>query len=119
MAIIALAMGVAAPRIGAGLGRLELNRAVTAIHDFVKIARIEAQRSDQAQYVVFDARAGRMAVVSPDLSVKRVQSLPSSVQFIMERAELSATAVVAPSGIVRGEPIRLRWRAGEVTVSLP
>src|SRR4051812_16775911 len=115
MAIIALAMSVAAPRIGAGMGRLDLNRTVAAIHDFVKIARMEAQRTDQPQYLLFDGRTARISVISPDLSVKRTQVLPSSVEFILPGPEPSATAVVAPSGIVRGEPIRLRWRAGEVT----
>ena len=47
MTIIALTIGLAGPRIGAGLGRLELNRAEQLVKAEMKFAKVQARRTDR------------------------------------------------------------------------
>src|SRR3954462_9046047 len=47
VAIMAISLGLAGPRIGAGLGRLELNTSAQTVRRFVKMARLQAERSER------------------------------------------------------------------------
>ena len=55
MAVIALALTLVGPRIGAGIGRLELQQAGAVCSNFVKIGRAQAQRADRQHFVVIDS----------------------------------------------------------------
>ena len=59
MVIISIAVAMAAPTIGAGIGRLELNQATQSVRRYIKLARIQAQRTDKEQYVILDRSAIR------------------------------------------------------------
>ena len=119
MAIIAISLTLAGPRIGAGIGRIELNQAAQTIRSYIKLARLQAQRSDREQYVVFDRRKQSIALVGPVMNSVREEKLPSSVEFVLEPDVQVSSLSIAPSGIARGNPIRLRGRRGaEIEVSL-
>lgn len=118
LAIIAISLGLAGPRIGAGIGRLELNQAEQTVRGFLKMARILAERSDREHYVVLDQKRHSVALIRADLKLIREAQLPDSVSFVLDPSIETSALYVAPSGIVRGNSIRLRGRAAEVQVSL-
>jgi prepilin-type N-terminal cleavage/methylation domain-containing protein len=118
MAIIAISLGLAGPRIGAGIGRLELNQAAQTVRNVVKFARLEALRFDREQYVIIDNKTRSISLVDHEMNIKREEQLPRSVSFVLA-PDAQATAIyVAPSGIVRGQPVRLLGRTGELEVAL-
>ena len=118
MAIIAISIGLAGPRIGAGFGRLELTTSARTVQGLIKTARIQAQRTDRMQYVVLDKSRRSISVVSSELKLVREEELPSSVDFVLPAEVPTAALYVSPSGIIRGSPVRLRGRVGEVEVAL-
>ena len=118
MAVIALALSLAGPRIGAGIGRLELERADRTVQSFVKLAKLEAQRTDQGHYVVLNQERQSVVLLSSDLKIIREEKLPSSVRIVLEPPATAASIYVVPSGIVRGQPVRLRRNALEIEVPL-
>ena len=118
LAIIGISLSLAGPRIGAGLGRIELNQAAQTVRTYIKLARLQAQRSDREQYLVLDRKRRSVALVGPDMRVAREEALPGSVEFILQPEAQAAALHVAPSGILRGAPIRLRGRRGEIEVSI-
>jgi prepilin-type N-terminal cleavage/methylation domain-containing protein len=118
VAIIAMSLGLAGPRIGAGLGRLDLNNSARTVQGFIKMARLQAQRADRPQYVVFDRTHRSVALVNADLQTTRQQELPGSIEIILEGDARTAALYVTPAGIVRGNPVRLRGPVGEAEVSL-
>ena len=118
LAIIGISLALAGPRIGAGLGRIELNQAAQTVRSYIKLARLHAQRSDREQYLVLDKERRSVTLVGPDMQVTREEKLPKSVEFILQPDVQTAALYVAPSGILRGDPIRLRGRTGEIEVSL-
>ena len=117
MAIIAIAMAIAGPRIGAGMGRLELNQAAQSVRRHIKIARLQAQRFDREQYVVLDRDRHSVALLGEGLRVVREERLPGSVEVVLDPAAQAATIYVSPSGSLRGNAVRLRGRAGEIEVA--
>jgi len=118
MALIALTLTLAGPRIRAGFGRLELEQSAQAIRSFVKAGRVQAQRADREYHVVIDRKRDSMALLDAELKVVRKESLPSSVQIILDSDAPVSELTISPSGIVRGEPIRLRGRTGELKITL-
>lgn len=118
MAVIALALTLAGPRIGAGIGRLQLEQAGQSLRSFIKIGRIQAQRRDREHYVLLDRKNDSITLLNPEMKPIRREQLPSSVQIILDSDSDFSTILIAPSGIVRGEAVRLRGRAGELEVSL-
>jgi general secretion pathway protein H len=116
VALIALALTLAGPRIGAGFGRLELERSAQSIRNFIKLARIQAQRTDREHYVILDRKRDVIALLNPEMRLLRQEELPSSVEIILESDRDAASIFIAPSGIVRGEPIRLQGRAGQTEI---
>ena len=118
MALIALTLTLAGPRIGSGLGRLELERTAQSIRNVIKLGRIQAERKDQEYYVVIDRRQDSVRLLDPDMKVIRQEQLPSSVQIIFDSNSDVAGLTILPSGIVRGNTVRLHGRAGELSVSL-
>lgn len=119
MAIIAITMGLVGPRIGAGLGRLNLLQAAQTVRLVVKQARIQAERTERQHYVVLNRKARSVALLSSDLKILRQETLPSSVELIMAADSETSTVFVSPSGLLRGPLIRLRGRTGEAEVGLP
>jgi prepilin-type N-terminal cleavage/methylation domain-containing protein len=118
MAIIAISLTLAGPRIGAGIGRIELNQAEQTVRSYIKLGRVQAQRSDRAHYVVLDRQKRSVVLVNREMKVLREAELPSSVEFVLEpEVQLSAVSI-APSGIARGNPIRLRGRSTEIEVPI-
>jgi prepilin-type N-terminal cleavage/methylation domain-containing protein len=118
MAIIAISIGLAGPRIGAGLGHLELSQSEHTVRAFVKIARIQARRADRGCYLVLDNVRRSIGLFSPDMTLLREQKLPSSVSFIFPPPQESVAMNVAPSGIISASSIRLQGRTGQVEISL-
>jgi hypothetical protein len=118
MALIALTLTLAGPRIGAGLGRLELERAAQNIRGFVRVGRVEAERTDREYYVVINRKRQQMTLLDPEMKTLRQEQLPSSVQIVFDSPEDLANIVISASGIVRSQPIRLRGRTGELKVEL-
>jgi len=118
MALIALTLTLAGPRIGAGLGRLELEQAAQSIRSFVRAGRVQAQRTDREHYVVIDRRRESMTLLDPEMKTLREEALPVSVQFVFDSSADVANIAISSSGIVRGQPIRLRSRSGELKVDL-
>jgi prepilin-type N-terminal cleavage/methylation domain-containing protein len=118
MALIALALTLTGPRIGAGIGRLELEQAAQNVRTFVKLARVQAQRTDRGHYVVLDRRQDSITLLDPDMHPIRSAQLPSSVQIVLQSNADLESLFIAPSGIVRGEPVRLNGRSGQVEVVL-
>ena len=115
MAVIALALTLVGPRIGAGMGRLELEQAAQSVRSFVKLGRAQAQRADRQHFVVINSQEDSIVLLDADMQPVRRENIPSSVHFV--DSEL-VTVAIAPSGIVRGGPIRLRGRTGDLEVSL-
>jgi type II secretory pathway pseudopilin PulG len=118
VAIIAISLSLAGPRIGAGLSRLELTRAERTVRSYLKLARSQAQRQDREQYVVLDAANSLVTLVGSDLKVVREEKLPSSIRIVPASDAEWDTVYVAPSGILRGNSIRLRGANGETEVAL-
>jgi type II secretory pathway pseudopilin PulG len=116
MAVIALALTLAGPRIGAGMGRLELEQAAQSIRSFIKLGRAQALRTDRQHFVVVDTTRESIILFDPDMKPVRQTEIPSSVRIIASDSGL-ASFVIAPSGIVRGGPLRLRGRTGDLEVS--
>jgi prepilin-type N-terminal cleavage/methylation domain-containing protein len=117
VAIIAISLSLAGPRIGAGLGRLELTRAERTVQSYLKLARARARQADDHQYVVLDRRNGSVALLGAELRVVRQEQLPSSVEMVFVADNDREVVYVAPSGISRGNPIRLRGRTGETELA--
>src|SRR5437764_15378695 len=69
MALIALTLTLAGPRIGAGLGRLELERSRQSIRGFIKIGRVQAERADQPYYVVIDRKQDLLRLLDPEMKI--------------------------------------------------
>ena len=118
MALIALTLTLAGPRIGAGLGRLELERSRQSVRNFIKIGRVQAERADQPYYVVIDRKQDLLRLLDPEMKIIRQEQLPSSIQIDLDSNAAFAGLAISPSGIVRGNPIRLRGRAGELMVEV-
>lgn len=118
MALIALALTLAGPRIGAGFGRLELEQAAQSIRSVIRLGRVHAQRSDREHYVVVDRKREVITLLGPEMQSLREQKLPSSVDIVLDASLDIATIFIAPSGIIRGESIRLRGRSGELAIAL-
>lgn len=118
MALIALALTLAGPRIGAGFGRLELEQAAQSVRSLIKVGRAQAQRIDREHYVVIDRKQGSVTLLDPEMHPIRRRQLPSSVQIVLAANSDVASIFIAPSGFARGEPIRLHGRSGEVMVAL-
>lgn len=118
MAIIAISLTMAGPRIGAGIGRIELNQAAQTIRTYIKLARLQARRSDREQYIVLDRQKRSVALVGPEMTVVRQQRLPGSVEFVLDPEVQAAALRVAPSGILSGDPVRLRGRTGIADIGL-
>ena len=117
MALIALTLTLAGPRVGAGLGRLELEQAAQSIRSFVKAGRVQAQRADKEYHVVIDRKRNSLALLDPEMKTIRKEPLPSSVQIIWESEAPVSDLAISPAGIVRGEPMRLRGRSGELKIN--
>jgi prepilin-type N-terminal cleavage/methylation domain-containing protein len=118
MAIIAIALGMAGPRIGAGIGNLELTSAENTIQALVKLGRVQAERLDRPHYVVVNEQRHSVSLLNADLRSLREQKLPSSVTLVSDSPMPIATISIAPSGMLRRPPIRLRGRAGERDIAL-
>ena len=118
MALIALTLTLAGPRIGAGFGRLELERTRQTIRSFVKIGRVQAERSDREYYVVIDRTQESVRLLDPEMKVIRQEQLPATVQINLESNADVAGLTIMPSGMVRGSAIRLHGRAGDLNVEL-
>jgi len=59
-----------------------------------------------------------VSLIGPDMNVLRVRELPSSVELIVESESGIESIYVPPSGLLRGESIRLRSRLGVSEVEL-
>jgi prepilin-type N-terminal cleavage/methylation domain-containing protein len=118
MALIALTLTLVGPRIGAGIGRLELDETAQAIRGFVKNGAVQAERTDRVHYVVINRPKKLMTLLDPDMKVLRQKELASSVEIILAGGTDVATISVFPSGIVRSEPIRVHGRVGDIQVNL-
>src|SRR5215831_17516764 len=116
MALIALTLTLAGPRIGAGLGRLELERTAQTIRGLVKSGRIRAQRTDREYYVVIDRKQDWLRLIDPDMKLVRQEQLPSSIDINFESNSDLMSLIISPSGVVRGSAIRLHGKAGDVSV---
>jgi general secretion pathway protein H len=117
MVIVAIAMGLVGPRIGAGLDRLQMNSAAQTTRGFIRMARLQAERTEKPQYVVFDRNRRVVSLVNDQMKPIRETALPSSIDIVLEKDALTAALYVMPSGIVRGGTVRLR--AGSHEVVLP
>lgn len=118
VAIIAISLGLAGPRIGAGFGRLELENSARTVREFIKLARIHAQRTDRPQYIVLDKTRRTVALLNDELKLLRQEELPSSIEIILEGDLRTAALYVMPSGFLRGSPVRLQGRAGDREVPI-
>ena len=116
MALIALTLTLAGPRIGAGLGRLELERTAQTIRGVVKTGRIQAQRTDREYYVVIDRKQDSLRLIDPDMKVLRQEQLPSTIEINFDPNLDWASLTISPTGVVRGSAIRLHGKAGDVSV---
>ncbi len=117
LAIIAISLSMAGPRIGAGIGRIELNQAEQTVRTFIKFARLEAQRADRGQYVVLEREAHLVSVVGPEMEAKRTAKIPDSVVIVLADDARVGSLYVPPSGILRGQSVILRGRSGEVEIA--
>jgi prepilin-type N-terminal cleavage/methylation domain-containing protein len=116
MAIIAIAIGLVGPRVGAGLGRLEMNTAAQTTRGFIRLARLQAERTEKSQYVVFDRTRHVVSLVNNDMKETREYQLSSSIEIVLEGDARTAALFVTPSGIVRGPTVRFRSGAHEVVL---
>ena len=117
MSMIALALTIAGPRIGAGIGRLELEQAAQNVRSLVSQGRLHAQRTDREHYLVVDRKQNSITLLDPDMHPIRQQKL-SSVQIELQSYEDIESIFISPAGIVRGEPIKLKHRTAEIEVVL-
>ena len=118
MALIALTLTLAGPRIGAGIGRLELERAAQSIRSFVKLGRVQAQRTDREHYIVIDRKRDSITLLNPELRPLREEQLPSSVHIVLDSNLDLDSISIPPSGIVHSKLVRLRGRSGELEIRL-
>jgi prepilin-type N-terminal cleavage/methylation domain-containing protein len=118
VAIIAIALGMAGPRIGAGIGNLELTSAEKMIQSLVKVGKVQAERLDREHYVVVSQPRHSVSLLGPNLEVLREESLPSSVNLVADPAAVISTVYIGPSGGIRTAGIRLEGRSGEREVVL-
>ena len=118
LAIIAISIGLAGPRIGAGLGGLELRQSEQTVKTYLRLAKARARRADSNCYVVLDNVHRTVGLLGPDMNLLREQKLPSSVSFILKPPLEKVALRIAPSGIVGGDSVRLRGRTAEVEVSV-
>jgi len=118
MALIALTLTLAGPRIGAGIGRLELERAAQSIRSFVKLGRVQAQRTDREHYIVIDRKRDLITLLNPELRPLREEQLPSSVHIVLDSNLDLDSISIPPSGIVHSKLVRLRGRSGELEIKL-
>jgi prepilin-type N-terminal cleavage/methylation domain-containing protein len=116
MVLIALTLTLAGPRIGAGLGRLELERSAQTIRSVIKLGRVQASRADKEYYVKIDRKLDSIALLDPDMKVVRQEELPSSVEIVLESGADVAGLTISPFGIVRGGKVHLHGRAGDISV---
>jgi len=116
MAIVAIAVGLVGPRIGAGLGRLEMNTATQTSQGLIRLARLQAERTEKSQYVVFDKSRRMVSLVNNEMQLVRESQLPSSVDVVLEGDARTTALYVMPSGIVRGPTVRLRSGSREVVL---
>src|SRR5438128_435200 len=116
MVLIALTLTLAGPRIGAGFGRLELERAAQTIRSVIKLGRVQASRADKQYYVKIDRKQDSIALLDPEMKVVRREELPSSVEIVLESGTDVAGLTISPFGIVRGSKVRLHSRAGDLGV---
>jgi len=79
---------------------------------------VQAQRTDREHYVVIDRKRDVITLLDPEMRPLRQEELPSSVQIMLDSSLDLASIAIAPSGIVRGEPIRLRGRSGDLEITL-
>ena len=117
MAIITLSVGLVGPRIGAGMTRIEVYQAEQTIRSFVEIARSKAQRSNLAHFVVLNGRGSSLVLVGPDMDILRESELPPSVEFVIDSDAGIDSIYVPPSGLLRGQFIRLQSRFGPSEVT--
>ena len=117
MTIIALSVGLVGPRIGAGMTRIEVYQAEQTIRSFVQMARSRAQRSNLAHFVVLNRRGASVVLVGPDMNILRERELPSSVELVVDSETGIESIYVPPSGLLRGQVIRLRSRFGPSEVT--
>jgi len=113
MTILALSAGLVGPRIGAGLTRLEMNQTEETLRNFLQIARLQAQRTDQGHFVVADRRGRRVLLLDPDMNILRERGIPSGVEFVQEANGGVESIYVPPSGLLRAQSLRLRTRLGD------
>ena len=118
MALIALTLTLVGPRIGAGIGRLELDETAQSIRGFVKNGAVQAERTDRVHYVVIDRTKKLMTLLDPEMKTLRQKQLASSIEVILDANSDVATVAISPSGIVRSGPIHIRGRAGDLQVNL-
>jgi len=118
VAIIAISIGLAGPRIGAGLDRLELRQAEQSVKSYLKSAKNQARREDRDQFIVLDNTRHSIGLIGSDMRLQRERKLPSSVSFVFDSNSDTTALSVAPSGIIRGNPVRLRGRTGELEIAL-
>jgi type II secretory pathway pseudopilin PulG len=116
MALIALALTLAGPRIGAGISRLELEQAAQSVRSLIKVGRVQAQRTDKEYYVVVNRERRSITLLGPDMRQLKSETLPSSVQFVQDSNLVSIS--IAPSGIVRAQALRLHGRVSDLEVAL-
>ena len=117
MTIIGLSVGLVGPRIGAGMTRIEVYQAEQTIRSFVQMARSRAQRSNLAHFVVLNRRGPSVVLVGPDMNILRERELPSSVELVVDSETGIESIYVPPSGLLRGQFIRLRSRFGPSEVT--
>ncbi len=117
MVLIALTLTLAGPRIGAGLGRLELERSAQTIRSVIKLGSVQASREDKEYYVKIDRKGDSIALLDPDMKIVRQEKLSSSIEILLESGTDVAGLTISPFGIVRGNAVRLRGRAGELSVN--
>jgi len=114
MVIVVITIGLVGPRIGAGLGRLEMNTAAQATRGILRVARLQAERTERPQYVMFDRIRHSVLLVNDAMRPTKETPLPSSVEIVLEGDARTAALSVMPSGIVRGTTVRLRSGTREV-----
>lgn len=117
MAILALSVGLVGPRIGAGMTRIEVYQAEQTIRSFVEIARSKAQRSNLAHFVVLNGRGSSLALVGPAMDILRESELPPSVELVVDSDAGIDSIYVPPSGLLRGQFVRLQSRFGPSEVT--
>ena len=118
ISMIALSLTIVGPRIGAGIGRLELEQAAQEVRSLITQGRLHAQRTDREHYLVIDKRENSITLLDSEMHPMRQQQLSSSIQIALKSFSDLESIFIAPSGIVRGEPIRLQNRAGGIEVAL-